>query len=132
MKTVKGQFFLYMAFLKVYSTPKPVFYFVILLNGLPKGSFSFFVMKLIDADGVMLLSCKKRSRESLSGADFRRNIILKRLSKVLAAISVAVITAVPAMAEGLDGIVGADFGGIESLLMATLLLAFGFFMRKFW
>ena len=57
---------------------------------------------------------------------------MSRLTKILAAASVAVMTTVPVCAEGLDGIVGADFGGIESLLMATLLLAFGFFMRKFW
>ncbi len=57
---------------------------------------------------------------------------MSRLSKILTKVSVAVMTAVPVCAEGLDGIVGADFGGIESLLMAALLLAFGFFMRKFW
>ena len=57
---------------------------------------------------------------------------MSRLTKILAAASVAVMTTVPVCAEGLDGIVGAEFGGIESLLMATLLLVFGFFMRKFW
>ena len=57
---------------------------------------------------------------------------MSRLSKILTTASVAVMAAVPVCAEGLDGIVGADFGGIESLLMATLLLVFGFFMRKFW
>ena len=57
---------------------------------------------------------------------------MKKLSKVLTAMSVAVMTTVPVLADGLDHISGADFGGIESLLMATLLLAFGFFMRKFW
>ena len=45
--------------------------------------------------------------------------------------AVAVVTVVPVFA-GTDHIVGAEFGGLESLLMATLLLAFGFFMRKFW
>ncbi len=57
---------------------------------------------------------------------------MNKLSKALTTLSVTVMTAVPVCAEGLDGIVGADFGGIESILMATLLLAFGFFMSKFW
>ena len=57
---------------------------------------------------------------------------MSRLTKILTTASVALMAVIPACAEGLDGIVGADFGGIESLLMATLLLAFGFFMRKFW
>lgn len=57
---------------------------------------------------------------------------MKRLSNILTAMSVVVMTTIPVLADGLDGIVGADFGGFESLLMATLLLAFGFFMRKFW
>lgn len=60
---------------------------------------------------------------------------MKKISKILTMMSVAVITSVPVLADGLDGldgIVGAEFGGLESFLMATLLLVVGFLMRKFW
>ena len=57
---------------------------------------------------------------------------MNKLSKALTVLSVAAMTAVPVCAEGLDHITGADFGGIESFLMAGVLLVFGFFMSKFW
>ena len=101
-------------------------------NGAAVRQFFFFVRKCVDADSIVLLSCKTENRDACPVRIFRRSIILNRFGKVLTAISVAVMTTVPVLADGLDGIVGADFGGLDSLLMATLLLAFGFFMRKFW
>ena len=46
--------------------------------------------------------------------------------------SVAVMTVVPVLADNLEHVKGADFGGVESFLMAGVLLVFGFFMSKFW
>lgn len=62
----------------------------------------------------------------------RRSIILNKLSKVLTTMSVAVMTVVPVLADNLEHVKGADFGGVESFLMAGVLLVFGFFMSKFW
>ena len=57
---------------------------------------------------------------------------MKKISRILTMMSVAVMTSVPVLADGLEGIKGAEFGGLESFLMATLLLVVGFFMSKFW
>ena len=111
-EAVKGQFFLYM-----------------IVSGLPRGSFFFFMSKFIDAEGDVLLCLNQKSRRD---DPVRRSIILNKLSKVLTAMSVGIMTTVPVLADGLDGIVGADFGGIESFLMAGVLLVFGFLMSKFW
>lgn len=100
-----------------------------IVSGLPGGSFFFFMSKFIDAEGDVLLCLNQKSRRD---DPVRRSIILNKLSKVLTAMSVGLMTTVPVLADGLDGIVGADFGGIESFLMAGVLLVFGFLMSKFW
>ena len=74
-------------------------------------------------------SCK-----ALFGTEHKEEHDLNKLSKVLTAVSAVLTMTVPVLAgDSLDSIVGADFGGFGSLLMATLLLVFGFFMQKnFW
>ena len=54
---------------------------------------------------------------------------MNRLSKMLVTLAGAVCLTVPVCAEG-QGI-GGNFGGLDSLLMATALLAFGFILQKF-
>ena len=54
---------------------------------------------------------------------------MNRLSKMLVTLAGAVCLTVPVCAEG--QVIGGNFGGLDSLLMATALLAFGFILQKF-
>lgn len=54
---------------------------------------------------------------------------MNRLSKLLLTLSAALSLTVPVFAEGQA--LGANFGGLDTLIMATVLLVFGFIMQRF-